>query len=133
MIYAHSHSNVSIVAFFGRGEKPDFAWIPPEKIRHYDRARSQCLPSKKDKKYKSVMSALQVLHLLSMLRTCVLPVNSCCGPASSSELLRSTARMQIADRIHTDPRDLSADQADRILGANHRNRFDLSKTGASLD
>lgn len=37
----------------------------------------------------------------------------------SSEL-RSTARMQIADRIHTDPRDLSADQADRILGADRR-------------
>ena len=62
------------------GEKPDFAWVPPEKIKHYQTARSECLPSKKEKKYKNVMAALQ-----------------------------------IADQIHTDPRDLSAAQADRIL------------------
>eukprot|EP01051_Picozoa_sp_SAG22_P006217 SAG22_NODE_400_length_11089_cov_6.934668_2_plen_122_part_00 len=61
-------------------QKPDFAWIAPEKIKHYETARQACLPTRKEKKYKSVMAALA-----------------------------------IADKIHTDPRDVTPAQAQRIL------------------
>jgi hypothetical protein len=36
----------------------DFAWVHTEKIKHFHRCRLQCLPSKKDRKYRSVMKAL---------------------------------------------------------------------------
>lgn len=40
-------------------QKPDFAWIAADKIKHYEKGREECMPAKKDKKYKVVMSAVR--------------------------------------------------------------------------
>ena len=63
------------------GERPDFAWVHRSKVKHFERARDECMPGKKDKKQRSVLKALE-----------------------------------IADRIHTDPRDMSSKQAAEMLG-----------------
>lgn len=42
------------------GEKPDFAWVSKERLRHFETGRAQCMPPKMHKKYKSVMKALKM-------------------------------------------------------------------------
>ena len=53
-----SYADTRLLCMF-LGDKPDFAWVPTDKIKHFARARQECLPGKKDKKYKSVMKAVK--------------------------------------------------------------------------
>ena len=57
--YKEDFAKTRVLCMF-LGEKPDFAWIPKERLRHFVYGREKSLPPKKHNKYRAVMKALEI-------------------------------------------------------------------------
>jgi hypothetical protein len=66
------------------GDKPDFAWIPEDRVRHYDNSRKECMPTKRDKKYSAVMKALKIADDIQVGLSRI--VTLCCRSSTSYQI-----------------------------------------------
>ena len=121
------------------GEKPDFAWVHRSKVKHFERGnprhlancfspvlprffppfcRAFRLPGAKDGEFffaggKWATFEKQRRKFFLVLDT----ARDECMPGKKDKKQRSVLKaLEIADRIHTDPRDMSSKQAAEMLG-----------------
>lgn len=55
--YKDAYAKTHVLCMF-LGDKPDFAWVPKERLRHFRHGREKSMPPKKHTKYRAVMKAL---------------------------------------------------------------------------
>eukprot|EP01043_Picozoa_sp_COSAG02_P046787 COSAG02_NODE_4413_length_5385_cov_3.361899_2_plen_295_part_00 len=58
-LYKEEYAKTHVLCMF-LGDKPDFAWVPKERLRHFVYGRDKSMPSKKHNKYRAVMKALAI-------------------------------------------------------------------------
>lgn len=58
-LYKEEYAKTHLLCMF-LGDKPDFAWVPKERLRHFVYGREASMPSKKHAKYRQVMKALAI-------------------------------------------------------------------------
>eukprot|EP01043_Picozoa_sp_COSAG02_P005591 COSAG02_NODE_152_length_33208_cov_13.316591_31_plen_283_part_00 len=58
-LYKEEFAKTHVLCMF-LGDKPDFAWVPKERLRHFVYGRDKSMPPKKHNKYRAVMKALAI-------------------------------------------------------------------------
>ena len=58
-LYKEEYAKTHVLCMF-LGDKPDFAWVPKERLRHFVYGREKSMPPKKHNKYRAVMKALAI-------------------------------------------------------------------------
>ena len=58
-LYKEEYAKTHLLCMF-LGDKPDFAWVPKERLRHFVYGREASMPPKKHAKYRQVMKALAI-------------------------------------------------------------------------
>lgn len=57
--YKEGYAKTHVLCMF-LGDRPDFAWVHKERLRHFARGRQESMPPKKHAKYRAVMKALSM-------------------------------------------------------------------------